>query len=197
MFMRLLGAMPAALLAVLGLVFSMQALTANGETNTVTIIDTWPLGYPTYSDTSELIVDRWACEIRPAPEWPETTSRQEISIDEFIYSAVEIPMPNIPYTDPVTGLTPSDTPLVVAMQARPRLPAVMAKLGIEGYVDVTFDVLPSGAVTNVEVVDASHPGFRRAAVDAAHQLRYSPRLSDGMPQTAKGLRYRFRFEFDN
>ena len=67
---------------------------------------------------------------------------------------------------------------------------------MEGYVDVVFDVTPSGSVTNIRIIDSSHAGFEKSAIEAAQRFRYKPRMLDGMPVGDTGIRYRFRFRME-
>lgn len=91
----------------------------------------------------------------------------------------------------------SDGPLVALVRVQPTYPANQATKGIEGFVTVMFDVLPDGSVSNVAVVESSHRGFERSAVQAASRFRFKARVADGVPLTSTGIQYRFTFEMDN
>jgi len=104
------------------------------------------------------------------------------------------------YTPPRPGQLPGpelslqDGPLVEVMLVQPDYPIGAQRQGLEGYVIVEFDVLPSGRVTNVSVVESSHRIFERAAISAAQGFRFKARVIDGVPLASTGIRKLFRFD---
>lgn len=66
--------------------------------------------------------------------------------------------------------------------------------GLEGYVVVRYTVTATGAAKDVEVVDSSTTLFIDAAVEAARQYRYKPRVIDGVPVEVAGVTSRIVFE---
>ena len=90
-----------------------------------------------------------------------------------------------------------DGPLISIVRVQPVYPPVAEQRGLEGWVDVRFDVLPSGVATNIEVIASSHRLFEKAAVDAAARFRFKAPVVSGVPQTAQGIEYRFRFTIDD
>ena len=91
----------------------------------------------------------------------------------------------------------TDGPLFTVVRVQPAYPSTMRSRGIEGFVTVIFDVLPDGSVTNVAVLESSHRGFERAAIQAAGRFKFKARVVDGVPQPSSGIRYRFTFEMEN
>jgi protein TonB len=80
----------------------------------------------------------------------------------------------------VTSAPPKPTRVVA-----PKFPDEAMRNGIQGWVDVSFRILPSGDVADV-VALASSPGryaaqFERAAVAALAQYKYEPRTADTPP----------------
>ncbi|MCG8369991.1 MAG: TonB family protein [Proteobacteria bacterium] len=90
-----------------------------------------------------------------------------------------------------------DAPLITVVRVQPAYPAVARRRGLEGWVDVRFDVMTSGLVANVEVVRSSHRVFEGAALRAAQRFRFKAPVAGGVPQVASGVEYRFRFEMEN
>ena len=77
---------------------------------------------------------------------------------------------------------------VPLLKVQPIYPSRAAARGIEGYVRVVYCVSPSGDVEDVQVVESAPPGiFDRAAVWAALQAKYQPKLVAGQPVEACGL----------
>jgi TonB family protein len=66
-----------------------------------------------------------------------------------------------------------------------------------GWVDVCFDVMTSGQVTNIQVTGSSHGIFEKSALQAAQKFRFRAPVVDGVPQVATNVNYRFRFEMNN
>jgi periplasmic protein TonB len=81
------------------------------------------------------------------------------------------------------------------MLVQPAYPASAANKGIEGYVDVQFDVAPTGATDNIVIV-ASMPSnvFDRETVKAVKRWKFNPVIKDGRAIPYKGLVQRVHFE---
>ena len=95
------------------------------------------------------------------------------------------------------GLSNPDSPLISIVRVQPTYPANQQARGVEGWVDVRFDVMTNGLVTNIEVTRSSHKAFERAAIKAAQRFRFKAPVVDGVPQVATGIDYRFRFEMND
>ena len=90
-----------------------------------------------------------------------------------------------------------DGPLIAIVRVQPTYPAPAQARGIEGWVDVSFDVMTSGQVTNIQVTGSSHGVFEKSALQAAQKFRFRAPVVDGAPQVATNVNYRFRFEMQN
>lgn len=111
-----------------------------------------------------------------------------------------------PFHIPVDTLSPApgettlervrkpDGPLISIVRVQPTYPAIAEVRGLEGWVDVRFDVLTSGRAANIVVLASSDRIFERAAIQAAQKFRFRPPVVNGMPQLATNIDYRFRFE---
>ena len=78
--------------------------------------------------------------------------------------------------------------------AAPEYPGRAWRLGVEGWVDVEFDVTRQGGTTAIMVVDAERRGyFEDAVLDAVSRWRYEPRIYDGEPIDQR-VRLRINFE---
>jgi protein TonB len=66
--------------------------------------------------------------------------------------------------------------------ADPVYPAAALSSGVEGWVELMFTITETGAVSDIEVVDAQPRGiFESAATEAVGHWRYRPRLANGQP----------------
>ena len=95
------------------------------------------------------------------------------------------------------GLGNPDSPLISIVRVRPTYPVNQQARGIEGWVDVRFDVMTNGLVTNITVTRSSHKAFEKAAIQAAQRFRFKAPVVNGVPQVATGIDYRFRFEMND
>lgn len=86
------------------------------------------------------------------------------------------------------------TPLV---RIAPDYPMRARQRGIEGWVEVQFDVNRAGAVSEAFVV-ASHPPkiFDRAATQAVLKWKYNPKIRNGVAEERKGLRVTLAFDME-
>lgn len=74
-------------------------------------------------------------------------------------------------------------------------PRTALQRGIEGYVDVRFDVNEQGQTENIQVLSAVPEGvFNSAAIKAVAKWRYQPKLVDGVPKYFSGVSNRVRFQ---
>ena len=80
--------------------------------------------------------------------------------------------------------------------ARPRYPLQAKQSGIEGYVDIEFEIEANGEVNTVRVLQAEPPGvFDESACGAARRWRFSVPLKDGKAvKVLARQRIQFRLE---
>ena len=79
----------------------------------------------------------------------------------------------------------------------PQYPRRPQSRGIEGFVDLMFDISPTGKTENIRVVYAEPKGaFERASIKALSKWKYKPAMEDGVGQTQKDQTTRIKFELD-
>ena len=105
------------------------------------------------------------------------------------------PLPPPPTSQLPLGVF-TDGPLVALVRVEPTYPSRAQVQGLEGFVIVRFDVTTEGRVSNVAIVESTHPIFESAAVKAAERFKFKPRIVDGIALETHGIRNLFRFEFD-
>ncbi len=94
--------------------------------------------------------------------------------------------------------TGSDRDAVPQVRIQPDYPIQARQKGIEGWVDVRFDIGTDGSVRNPVVVDALPKSvFDAAALQAVRGWKYSPKTQDGRPVEQAGVRVRIRFELES
>lgn len=95
------------------------------------------------------------------------------------------------------GLTTADSLPFARVMAPPTYPHRAAQRGIEGYVDLRFDVSASGTTQNIQVVYAEPEGvFEQSAVAAVARWRFQPQIVNGEPTPFFGLSKRVRFNME-
>ena len=75
----------------------------------------------------------------------------------------------------------------------PTYPRTAERLGLEGHVVVEYTVSRTGEARDVVVVEASQELFEGAALAAAREFRFVPRIVDGQPVDVPGARTTIRF----
>jgi len=79
-----------------------------------------------------------------------------------------------------------------------RFPAEARAAGIEGVVEVRYDVSAQGVVSNAVIVSAEPPDvFDEAALEAVQRWRFQPGRRNGEPSAFSGLVSVVRFTFGN
>ena len=130
---------------------------------------------------------------QPPPETKVDVAEQTGGQGIGVTVAPPLPQPGVGI---VVGAGMADGPLVNILKIEPQYPPAAAVKGIEGLVIVEFDVTATGTVENVVIVESTDRVFNKAAVAAARQFRYKPKIVDGVPQGAKGIRQKFRFDLN-
>lgn len=86
------------------------------------------------------------------------------------------------------GAGTSDRAVMPLVRIEPQYPRKAAMRGIEGYVRVKFDVDETGAVENLQILEANPPRiFNQATKRAVLKWKYQPKVVDGKPVTRRGL----------
>ena len=81
------------------------------------------------------------------------------------------------------------------VKAAPAYPPEAALACVEGWVLLEFNVTDRGRVRDPVVIEASHPDlFHQAAVRAALEFTYVPKVLNGVTVEVQGVRYLMRFE---
>lgn len=192
---RFSGALPLAACMTLSLVYGMHLLIKNDfveidEPTSVPVID---VVMP-----PKVIVDRFE-EIRKAPEPME----QPATPDDPVWTP--------PATEGGTGFTLAKnttktiTPtinihgsgLVKQVMLAPEYPRRALSRGIEGFVDIQYDVTRYGTTENLQVLYAEPENiFDTAALRAVAKWKFRPQIIDDEPVPTRGLRERVRFTIE-
>lgn len=90
----------------------------------------------------------------------------------------------------------ANTPIGVVQTWAPFFPSTASVMGLDsGTVTVVVDVDSSGHLVDALAVDATHPVFAAAAVNAAHHWEYRPAVHNGQPiEAVRALLFNFATE---
>ena len=189
---RWLMVVPLAALTTFGLMVLMYKLVF---TEAVAVDDT---PYPTIDDVTWKKPDPPVSHIKK-PEPPEKVIETPVvpdpTFDEVDPS--DIVMPTQEYTLPGNdGIGVFDPSMPIAQfLVSPNYPGRALNKGIEGFVELRFDVNKMGATENIVVTRAEPQGyFEKAAISAAERWKYQPKTQGGKAVDYKGMSHRVTFE---
>ena len=87
---------------------------------------------------------------------------------------------------------------IARIMVSPEYPYRATQQGIEGYVDVAFDITVAGMPTNIRITAASPEKiFNSAALKAIKRWRFMPYEQDGKAVPFKGMAKRLVFNLEN
>jgi protein TonB len=197
MITRALSSATAGLAVTTGLFYVMQLLVATGEDILTEPRPRYFLAWVSPPDPPDSPVKKTPPKRPDHPKLPPQTHPVDSPIDGSVGIWMPSPPPVPPVDGPIlTGFNASDGPLINIIKVRPQYPASAANRELEGTVMVQYDVTTMGTVENVIVVESTNSIFNKAAISAAYRFKYKPRVVDGIPYGAKGLRQLFRFEME-
>lgn len=189
------GAMPAAVVTAL-LIVLMHSLI---DTEMPKIIDDPTIIAPIVRPPEELPT---ITKVPPAPKPTEVTPpparvdpTNKISPqDDVIAWSMEVPAPDdggeIKIVDGGGGI-------VAYLKTQAIYPSRALSRGIEGHVDLAFDITSAGSTTNIRVIDAQPKGtFERASISALKKWKYKVPVIDGAAQEQVDMMTRMTFELE-
>ncbi|WP_163932435.1 energy transducer TonB [Paraferrimonas sp. SM1919] len=139
--------------------------------------------------------------ITPPPKpvtQPQTQPPQIKDSDPIIDTVVPVvATPIIPTTlnPSEAGINKQATPV---FRIEPQYPIKALSRGIEGYVDLYFDVDQLGQTHNIRVIAAKPKRvFDSAAIKALKKWRYQPQMIEGKPIAQSGLQVRLEFNLND
>lgn len=193
--LRALQVMPAALAATLLLFTGMERLIKSDGSIVVTEQEFRRIPDPVLEEPGPIEVfyqkpkPPEQVDIEPAPPEIEFTAAPKDTLS-FIPPVFSAPPPTTP------GVYFGDAP-VATMLVQPAYPAAAANRGVEGYVDVEFDIAATGATENIRVIAAVPPKvFERETIKAVKRWKFQPVIRDGQPVPYLGMVHRVHFEME-
>lgn len=194
--MRLIFAMSGGLVVTLGLFYLMANLINTGrkdlgKNSEAVSIDFARVKRESDTETRKRELPKKPPPPKQAPPMPKTAVAQDETPTPNPQQ-LDLEMPNMdlglaggagPYLARGGGGSPTgnaeETPLV---RIDPEYPIKARMKGIEGFVNVSFNISKEGSPINIEIEKASPPRvFDRAVRRAVMRWKYRPRVKDGQP----------------
>ena len=198
MFNRLLGSMGLAALVTFAIFVLMDTLTRNDETPIVDLPEP-PVITVAFQHKEKPTPKKEKLQPPKEPKViPKTLKPVEASPDDqqgLLVDNIDVPKlgPDVGFDELViadTGARP-----IVRMQ--PKYPIDAARNGVEGWVKLIFSIDASGAVKDIEVIDAEPKRiFNKAARKALSKWKYKPQMIAGKPVEQSGLEVVLDFNLD-
>lgn len=131
-------------------------------------------------------------EVAPTPD--RITPKIAHNTDELVYVGRGDTFRPVTKGEPISTGTNMVVPF---LKLQPEYPSRALKRGIEGYVDLAFDITAAGTTSNIRVIESQPEGvFDRAAIRALERWKYKVPVTDGKPQGQVDMMTRLRFELD-
>lgn len=187
---RFLFTLPLAALTTLGLLLAMSSLIHTDEV--IMDEDPYPQIPPVVMEPPRPIED-WIKKPEPIEEVAPTPPKpvREWQMQERTKFAIA-PIATRPIKEATLGL--SDSLPFARVMAPPVYPYRAVQAGIEGYVDLRFDITASGVTKNIQVIYAEPEGvFEQSALAAVARWRFQPSMVGGKAEPFEGLSKRVRF----
>jgi TonB family protein len=137
---------------------------------------------------------------------PSVESRSTAAVEASAPSGEPLSDIVLPADGPSTSAAQDDRPTSVELvetgrldviplvRANPQYPPQALAKGLDGHVQLKFDVTAAGTVENVSVVESSDAVFEESAATALSQWRYLPRILAGKRVRHEGVHTIIRFQ---
>ena len=184
----------------LSLLFIMQLLIATGETILQEDRARTQLDFVRIRRNENLNTDDFEPEKPPPPPEvpPETPPQQMDNIDPNAPS-INIAAPTVNANTDIGGpggMNIAEGDYLPIVRVAPVYPARALSRGLEGYVDLSFTVTPTGTVENPVILYSTSSLFDRAATQAVLKFKYKPRVVDGVPVAVPNVKTRISFKIE-
>lgn len=181
-----------------GLVLLMVQLIAVDDGDFVEAPEPIPIDWLVVRDEPDLVIKKPKIEKPPEVD-PEPTPPPVMSVTSeagAVDFAIAPPTADGPITIGPTALIDGEQIPIVKVQ--PHYPSSASRNGIEGYVVVSFTILPSGATAHAEVIEAVPSSvFNRSALKAVERFKYKPKVVDGKAEPVHNVHHRLVYELTN
>lgn len=194
---RTLVVLPVAVLATACLLWVMQALVHQDQVPEAP--DEMPkIPMVILNEPPEIETRLEEIPIRPVeiPQPPKIELSSVIDIKPGVEN-VGLGGPVIAEKPTIKGIAGISGQMIPFIKVPPQYPASALARGVEGYVEVVFDVTELGTTDNIRIVHAEPSTiFNRAVLKAIKNWKYKPNVVDGQPVRTPNVRDRVAFAME-
>lgn len=182
-----------------GLLFTMQALIASGES---ALTDDREVHFLDFVRTQrqEMVERKQQKPEKPPPPKeppPDMPQPQQDAVDPNVQTIGVAPVSvSADMSIGGFGLAISDGDYLPIIKVAPIYPRRALSRGLEGYVIVEFTVTKTGSVRDPFIVESTSSLFENAALKAVLRFKYKPRIVDGEPIEVAGVQNKISFEIE-
>jgi protein TonB len=189
-----------ATLVVIGVLLLMQSLIATARSQLVTSNDRHFVNFVRVERDESVQRRERKRDRPPEPKSPPPSALQP-RLDAVAPVAVDLPVSAPSITTDLDlggfGIGAGDGNYLPIVKIEPTYPMTALQRQIEGYCIVEYTVTTTGAVRDVQVIEADPPDiFNRASVEAARKFKYKPRIVNGEAIEVVGVRNIFRYQLE-
>ena len=132
--------------------------------------------------------------VDPTPPPPMLTLTQKFDPVETILTSIAPPVDT--GIEGINGGLSSGTAMAI-FKVAPQYPRRAQARGIEGFVDLMFDITPTGKTENIRVIYAEPQGmFDRSSIQALAKWKYKPAMDEGVAMVQKNQTTRISYELE-
>ncbi|HSX85075.1 MAG TPA: TonB family protein [Cellvibrio sp.] len=198
-FVRMLSILPAASIATLLILYLMHQLVHTDFVDIVEPEDTEEITAFINEDPTD-IKDRYEELEKPVKPQPPTTppeAPEPDPVDPHVSKSTDGLLTGSKPVIEVTLNSSFGDQAMPFIKVQPNYPTSASSRGIEGYVDVIFDVAPTGATENIRIIHAVPSSiFNSSVVQAIKRWKYKPRMVNDAPVKSFDVRERITFELE-
>ncbi len=184
----------------LSLLFIMQLLIATGEDIIQKERTRAQLDFVRVKRNENLNTDDFEPEKPPPPpEVPPETPPQDLDNIDPNTPTINIAAPEVSANTEIGGpggMNIAEGDYLPIVRVAPVYPARALSRGLEGYVDMSFTVTPTGTVEDPVIMYSTSSLFDRAATQAVLKFKYKPRVVDGVPVAVPNVKTRISFKIE-
>jgi protein TonB len=186
------SALPSSVITTLLLIVMLQLIVTDVQpiTEPTSKILSVVMDPPEEIDEREPLLER-PVEPETPPDW-----EPELSLPTIEVAGITPGAPTLDF-NPDSIPTNEGGEIFAYVRVEPVYPNRALSRGIEGFVDLAFDITGAGGTTNIRVIDADPEGvFERAAMRALQKWKYKVPLEDGIATGQRDMTTRIRFKLE-
>ncbi|HCS65231.1 MAG TPA: hypothetical protein DIW64_14865 [Cellvibrio sp.] len=193
---NMFGIIPSALVVTLCLLYGMYLLV---HKDYPMIVPKTPPVIPEIfmMDTTIVPILEEQPPVRPVEQTAPPPMHKVDPVEIEVIGEVNFNEPVVTAKPPIKGLVGLGGQMVPFIKINPQYPSAAASKGIEGYVDVMFDVTELGSTDNIRITGyVPSTVFNKSVIKAVKGWKYKPNEVDGVAVRTFDVKDRIRFAME-